>query len=155
MSAQGTYPPGQFPPGGLPASPLTYLQGAPVSLGEAIRQAFRNGFVYRGRASRSAYWWFILIQEVALTLGYFVALAMVGGKGTSGGNGAGIAIALIIGIPMLYLVLVTFALWVRRLHDTNRSGWWMLIGLVPYVGGIALLIFTLLKGTPEPNRYQP
>ena len=76
---------------------------------------------------------------------------MVGGKG----NGAAIAIALIIGIPTLYLALVTLALWVRRLHDTNRSGWWMLIGLVPYVGGIALLIFTLLKGTPEPNRYQP
>jgi uncharacterized membrane protein YhaH (DUF805 family) len=139
----------------LPTAPLTYLQGAPVSFGEAIRQAFRNGLVYRGRASRSAYWWFVLFQEIALTLGYFVAIALAGSKGTNGGSGAGLVIALIIGIPVLYLALATFALWVRHLHDTNRSGWWMLIGLVLYVGGIVLLIFTLLQGTPEPNRYQP
>ena len=41
----------------------------------------------------------------------------------------------------------------RRLHDTDRSGWWYLITLVPFVGGIVLLVFTLLKGTPGPNRF--
>jgi len=70
------------------------------------------------------------------------------------GSLANAAIAIILGIPVLYLELAALALTVRRLHDTDRSGWWMLIALVPYVGSIVLLIFTVLKGTPGPNRYQ-
>ena len=56
---------------------------------------------------------------------------------------------------MLYAELVMLALFVRRLHDTSRSAWWILFAFVPYLGAITLLIFTLLKGTPGPNRYQP
>lgn len=149
MSTRSTYPPGQYPPGGLPAAPLTYLQGAPVSFGEAIRQAFRNGFVYRSRASRSAYWWFALFQGIVFTLVGIASIPLAGNRGAS------LAIAFIISFPLLYLEVATLALWVRRLHDTSRSGWWMLIIFLPYVGGIVLLIFTVLKGTPGPNRYQP
>jgi uncharacterized membrane protein YhaH (DUF805 family) len=141
--------PSTYPPGGLPSTSLTYLQGGPVSFGEAIRQAFRNGFEYRGRASRSAYWWFALFQGIIFTLVGIAAIPLAGNKGAS------LAIAFIISFPLLYLELVALALWVRRLHDTDRSGWWMLIIFLPYVGGIVLLIFTLLKGTPGPNRYQP
>jgi uncharacterized membrane protein YhaH (DUF805 family) len=155
MNTPSTYPPGQNTPGRFPSASLTYLQGAPATFGEAIRQAFRNGFVYRGRASRSAYWWFALFQGIVLALGFVVFIPLAGGKGTNGGSGAGLAIAFIIGIPVLYLELAVLALTVRRLHDTDRSGSWLLIGLVPYVGGIVLLIFSLLKGTPGPNRYQP
>lgn len=60
---------------------------------------------------------------------------------------------------MLYLVvavvsiLVGLSLGVRRLHDQNRSGFWYFIVLVPFVGGICLLIFMLLDGTPGPNRF--
>jgi len=154
MSVPGTYPPGQYPPGGYLSAPLTYLDGAPVDFGMAIKQAFRNGFVYRGRASRSAYWWFALFQGIvsfALQLILLIPLAA-----SHGGSGAGVPIALIILIPAsIYLGLVGLALWVRRLHDTDRSAWWLLIGLVPLVGPVVLLVFTLLEGTPSPNRYQP
>jgi uncharacterized membrane protein YhaH (DUF805 family) len=51
------------------------------------------------------------------------------------------------------LFLTSLSLMVRRLHDTDRSGWWYLIAFVPFVGGIVLLVFTLLKGTPGPNRF--
>lgn len=51
------------------------------------------------------------------------------------------------------LFLTSLSLTVRRLHDTDRSGWWYLITLMPFVGGIVLLVFTLLEGTPEPNRF--
>src|SRR6516165_4532867 len=57
--------PGPHPPYGYPAVPLSYLQGGPVGFGEAVKQAFSNGFVYRGRASRSAYWWFVLFEVIA------------------------------------------------------------------------------------------
>jgi uncharacterized membrane protein YhaH (DUF805 family) len=63
-------------------------------------------------------------------------------------------IFIILGIAGIYLFLVGLSLLVRRLHDIDRTGWWVLIGLVPF-GGIVLLIFSLLEGTPGPNRYQP
>ena len=69
--------------------------------------------------------------------------------GTNGGS----ALAVLSLILVCYLALTVLALLVRRLHDTDRSGWWILIGLVPYVGGIILLVFTVLKGTAGPNRY--
>jgi uncharacterized membrane protein YhaH (DUF805 family) len=150
MSAPHTYP-----PGGFLTVPLTYLQGAPVSFSEAVKQAFRNGLVLRGRASRSAFWWFALFQGIVFALVFAVSIPLTGGNGTNGGSGASFALAVIIGIPLLYLQVVAWTLWLRRLHDTDRSGWWLLIVFVPYLGAIVLLIFTLLKGTPGPNRYQP
>jgi len=160
MSAPGAYPAGQYPPGGFPAAPLGYLHGAPVSFGEAISQAVRHTFVYRGRASRSAYWWFILFQGIAglaLDLVFFVPVfALAGG----GGNGTAPSALIFLLFAWTFLVLVclemvVLALTVRRLHDTGRSGWWLLIGLVPWVGAITILVFTLLEGTPGPNQYQP
>ena len=154
MSVPGTYPPAQYPAGGFLPAPLTYLEGAPVDFGVAVKEAFRNGFVYRGRASLSAFWWFALFQgmvTVALQLIVFIALAA-----STGQSGVGGVIGFIIFIPAaIYLALVGLALWVRRLHDTDRSAWWLLMGLVPIVGPIVLWIFSLLAGTPAPNRYQP
>ena len=147
----GPNQPGPYPSGGQPAALLTYLQGGPVGFGEAIKEAFRNGFVYRGRASRSAYWWFTLFQViviVAVDFIIFIPLSM----NSSGGSIAGF---IAISVLAIYLELVVLALLVRRLHDTDRSGWWVLIGLVPFVGPIALFVFTVLEGTPGLNRYQP
>ncbi len=149
MSVPGTYSPGQYPRGGFGSASLTYLEGASVSFGEAIKQAFGNAFVYRSRASLSAYWWFVLFEglvSIALQLPRFFAPQ----------SGAGLAIGLIILISgWICLAVVGLALTVRRLHDTGRSGWWLFIGLVPFVGPIVVLIFTLHGGTPGPNQYQP
>jgi len=154
MSVPGTHPPAQYPPGGFLSAPLTYLDGASVDFGVAVKQAFRNGFVYRGRASLSAFWWFVLFQGIvslALQL-----MAVISQAVSNGRSGLGVAIAFIILLPAwIYLELVGLALFCRRLHDTARSAWWLLIGLVPIVGPIALLIFSLQAGTPAPNRYQP
>ena len=56
-------------------------------------------------------------------------------------------------IVTLGLLLPNWAVTVRRLHDSNRSGWWLLIGLVPILGWIVLLVFYLSRGTPAPNRF--
>jgi len=117
-------------------------------------QAFRTGFVYRFRASRSAFWWFGLFQGIVIIALEVISLA-ASTAGIRGSGAAGTIAGLIFILVMIYLTLAGLALLVRRLHDTDTSGWWMLIGLVPYMGGIVLLIFTLLKGTPGPNRYQP
>jgi uncharacterized membrane protein YhaH (DUF805 family) len=138
-----SYPPGSYAPQGgyAPGGPRGYLQGGPVSFGEAISQAFRNTFTYQGRASRSAYWWFalgmviagivlVILASVLKTFGVFIDV-----------------------IAYIALTLTGLSLTIRRLHDTDRSGFWWFIGLVPFVGGIVLLVFTLLEGTPGPNRF--
>jgi uncharacterized membrane protein YhaH (DUF805 family) len=151
MSAPGPLQPYPSQPySNLPAARLPYLQGGPVGFGEAIKQGFSNGFVYRGRASRSAYWWFflfLLIVTFALEGMIFIPQTMH--------SSAGSVVLLVIGsIVLLYLDLVLLALLVRRLHDIGKSGWWVFIGLVPIAGSIVLLIFTVLDGTPGLNRYQ-
>jgi uncharacterized membrane protein YhaH (DUF805 family) len=155
MNAQGpggAYPgpPGAYPPPGYPTPSLGYLEGGPVGFGEAVKQAFSHGFVYRGRASRSAYWWFVLLEVIAT-----IVLELLVVIPAAANSPAAISVFLIIvGIVVLYLALVGLALTIRRLHDIDKTGWWVLIGLVPF-GGIVLLIFSLLEGTPGPNRYQP
>ena len=64
-------------------------------------------------------------------------------------------IALVFGVLVLAIVIPSIAVTFRRLHDTDRSAWWILIGLIPFLGALVLLVFTLLDGTPGDNRYGP
>ena len=145
------YPPqdgyAAYPPqdGYALAGPRGYLQGGPVGFGDAIAEAFRNMFNYQGRASRSAYWWFALFQVLAwvgvLILAFIFAAVHVPAVSIL------LYVAAIIGS-----ILVSLSLTVRRLHDSDKSGFWYLIAFVPF-GGIVLLVFTLLEGTPGQNRF--
>jgi uncharacterized membrane protein YhaH (DUF805 family) len=136
----GGYGPGSgYGPGG--GGPAAYLQGAPVGFGGAVKGALGNILTLRGRASRSAFWWFALLYVIA----YVIA-----GSIYDASRVAGIVLYIVVGIPML---LAGISVAVRRLHDSDRTGWWWWIGCVPVVGGIILLVFYLLRGTPGPNRY--
>jgi uncharacterized membrane protein YhaH (DUF805 family) len=130
---------GGYYPGG--ARPLGYLDGAPVGFGDAVGGAVRNIFTYWGRASRSAFWWFALLEVIAYLVVSWISYDS---------RVAGIILDIVVGLP---LILTGIALAVRRLHDSGRTGWWWWIGFVPVVGGIVLLVFYLLPGTPGPNRY--
>ena len=152
MSASGSYPPSQDPPAGLGLGRLGYVRGAPVGFREAVVGGILNAFVYHGRASRSALWWFFLFQGMISILWLALFIPLSSAKGSNIGFGVA---AFVLGIPVFYLELASLALLVRRLHDTDRSGWWLLIWLVPYLGGIVLLVFSVLRGTPGPNRYSP
>jgi uncharacterized membrane protein YhaH (DUF805 family) len=138
-SSGGYGPGGGYPPGG--ARPLSYLQGAPVGFADAVRGAMTNIVTLRGRASRSAFWWFVLVQAIAYAIVSWISDAS---------TAAGVVLDIIVGIP---LFVAGIALAVRRLHDADHSGWWWWIGWVPFVGWIVLLVFYLLPGTPGPNRY--
>jgi len=142
--------PGPYPPVGYAAPPRSYLQGAPVGFGESVKQAFSNGFVYRGRASRSAYWWWVLFETITIIVLELLIIIPAAAHSTA----AVTLFVIIVAIAAIYLALVGLALTVRRLHDIDKSGWWVLIGLVPF-GGIVLLVFSLLEGTPGPNRFEP
>ncbi len=111
-------------------------------------EGLRKYAVFSGRARRMEYWAFTLISG-AINLGLTIVDMVIGTYGEDGGFG------LLSGIYSLALVIPGLAVTVRRLHDTDRSGWWMLISLAPCVGGIVLLVFLLSDSTPGENRYGP
>lgn len=108
--------------------------------------AMRNYAVFAGRASRSQYWFF------SLTLFIMLVVAMVIDQtvgDTTRDEPAGLLTAIVYLAHLLPAISVT----VRRFHDTDRSGWWILAGLVPLIGQIALLVFMCSPSTPGANRY--
>jgi uncharacterized membrane protein YhaH (DUF805 family) len=102
-------------------------------------------FNYQGRASRSAYWWFALFEALAWVGVLILALIFAAVRVPA------LSILLYVA-AVIGSILVSLSLTVRRLHDSDRSGFWYLIAFVPF-GGIVLLVFTLLEGTPGQNRY--
>lgn len=132
-----------------------------MSFGEAIKSCFQHYTSWKGRASRSEYWWFALfvfLVTLPLQILWQVtasAALMATDLVTLSANFASMfnwAYWLLI-IVSLVLFLPGLSVLIRRLHDTDRSGGWYWIGLVPFVGGIILLVFMLLPSTPGPNRY--
>lgn len=98
--------------------------------------------VYQGRARREEYWMFTLFSTL-------IAIAMS-------------VVDTILGTWVLFSSLYSLAIIlpatgvaIRRLHDTNRSGWWLLITLVPLIGAIIILIFTIQDSQPGTNQYGP
>jgi uncharacterized membrane protein YhaH (DUF805 family) len=98
--------------------------------------------VFSGRARREEYWMFLLFNII-------IDLVLGGIEGLAGGPG-------ILGIIYSLAVLIpSIAVSVRRLHDTDRSGWWLLIGLIPLIGAIVLLVFMVQDSQPGENQYGP
>ena len=110
-----------------------------MSFTEAVRDAFSKYATFSGRSSRSAYWWFYLFNILILIAALLVDLAL----GTSG---------IIYGLVGLGLLLPNLAVAARRLHDSGHSAWWLLIGILPLIGAIVLLVFTLQRSEP-PNQW--
>lgn len=108
---------------------------------DSIKSVYTNYVNFQGRARRSEYWWFYLFYVITS-----LVLVIVEG--------------LVSGTSFLYVIFVigslipSLAALVRRLHDTSRSGWWVLIALVPIVGGIWLLVLTVLDSHAD-NRFGP
>ena len=111
-----------------------------MSFVEAVRSVLVHYATFSGRARRSEFWWFALF-----TVGvYFVA----------GILDTAIGITFFSVIALLGLIVPGLAVSVRRLHDTDRSGWWYLISFVPF-GGLVMLVFCCLDSTPGENRFGP
>ncbi|MGZ5017203.1 MAG: DUF805 domain-containing protein [Methylobacter sp.] len=103
---------------------------------------------FNGRARRKEYWFFFLISTV---ISIFLAVI----DDFTGAISEEAGIGLLSGLYALAVLIPGLSVTVRRLHDTNRSGWWILIGLIPVIGGIALLICMVLDSTPGSNQYGP
>jgi len=122
-----------------------------MSFGEAVKSFWSHYATFKGRARRSEYWFiqlFLIVTNLAVAA---IDLALMGGDVdrfmANGGGG-------IVGLIWIFVTIVpALAVLVRRLHDTDKSGWWVLLGLVPFVGGVVLLVFTVLDSTAGENKH--
>ena len=104
--------------------------------------------VFSGRARRKELWMFVLISIiVAFVLGIV--------DGVSGLYNEDLGIGLLGGLYSLAVIVPSLAVGARRLHDTGRSAWWLLIALIPVIGAIVLIIFYALEGDQGENEYGP
>jgi uncharacterized membrane protein YhaH (DUF805 family) len=110
-----------------------------MSFSEAVKDGFDHYAKFDGRASRSSFWWWVLFVVIASIVANILDSA--------------IDISIFSIIVSLGLLLPGLSKAIRRLHDTGRSGWWVLIGLIPLIGFIVLLIFYLEKSDPVANEY--
>jgi uncharacterized membrane protein YhaH (DUF805 family) len=124
---------------------------------EAVSSVYRNYVTFSGRARRSEYWWWVLFSIIAAIVVGIIEGALGLGQGAMMSGGGGFE-ANYNGGPLSALwslanLLPALAVGVRRLHDTDRSGWWLLIALIPLIGAIVLIVFFATKGTTGPNRF--
>ncbi|MDD6068737.1 MAG: DUF805 domain-containing protein [Succinivibrio sp.] len=118
-----------------------------TTFGQAVKSCFNQYCGFKGRASRAEFWWFALFTAiVGLVLGFVDGLLF-----TSTEN-AFFALLGFSGLFRLGVFLPGLAVTARRLHDTDKSGWWMLLYLT-IIGGIVVFIFTLLRGNEGSNKY--
>ena len=121
---------------------------------QSIKSVFSKYATFTGRASRSEYWYFTLFNIITSTLLFLLGIAIGAATGGSDGVPGGLIVGYILYIIYgLGVLIPSLAVTVRRLHDTNSSGWLILLGLIPCVGGIVLLVFMILQGTNGENKY--
>ena len=112
-----------------------------MGFGEAVSTCFKKSVVWEGRASRPEFWWFHLGAWLIMIVAGII--------------GAIIGTWIIYALAGLALILPSIAVLVRRLHDTNRSGWWYWIELLPLIGLIVILVFVLSASDEGDNKYGP
>jgi uncharacterized membrane protein YhaH (DUF805 family) len=110
---------------------------------EYFKLAISKYAQFTGRSRRSEYWYFFLVY-ILISLAINVLAAVVGDW-----------IAILGSLVGLALLIPNLAVSVRRLHDTGRSGWWLLVGLIPLLGFILLLVWFASDSQPGANEYGP
>lgn len=102
-------------------------------------QAFKKYAVFNGRARRKEFWMYYLFLIIFMVVAAVIDAAM----------GSFVLSA----VFMLATLVPTLSVYIRRLHDTGRSGWWIMISLIPLVGGLVLFYFLISDGGVEDNQY--
>jgi uncharacterized membrane protein YhaH (DUF805 family) len=103
---------------------------------------------FEGRARRSEYWYFVLFYVLA-AVALSIIDVVVGTYNEESGLG------LLSGLFMLATIVPSIAITARRLHDTDRSGWWQLLYFIPLLGAVVMLVFMVLDSQPGANRFGP
>lgn len=120
---------------------------------KVVRDNYAN---FSGRARRREYWMFVLFNLIFAIVAMIIDMIL--GTGFKMGMGAystTLPYGWIYLIYMLAVIIPSIAVGVRRLHDLGKSGWMLLIVLIPFIGAVWILVLFLMDGTPGPNSYGP
>lgn len=115
-----------------------------MSPAQAVKTVLKKYAVFSGRARRSEFWWFTLFATIASIVAIEIDIAIFG-EGMEDPTPLSTVLSLALLLPWLSVT-------VRRLHDIGRTGWWYLISLIPIIGWIALIVFTVTDSKPD-NRF--
>ena len=115
---------------------------------ESIQTVFQKYADFTGRARRSEYWWFVLAYSIVNGVLSGISQAL-------GSGGLSTVISILSLIIALGCLVPSLAVGARRLHDIGKSGWWLLISLVPCVGSILLIVWCAKDSDPGDNMYGP
>jgi uncharacterized membrane protein YhaH (DUF805 family) len=118
-----------------------------MTFAQAISSVLRQYATFTGRARRSELWWFVLFTALVSAAMQVLDNALFGSLGS---DVAGGPLRTLVGIALL---VPTLAVGARRLHDTDRSGWWQLIALAPVAGIIVLAVLWVVDSSPGANRF--
>lgn len=121
-----------------------YSEPPKTSFIGAIKKGFRGYVVWNARSTRAEYWWWTLFVVIVTLVASIIDSALFSSDMVAGPLYA---------ITTLALFLPGLSVWIRRLHDTDRSGWWVWIMLIPIIGFIVSLVFVLLPSKMGPTRW--
>jgi uncharacterized membrane protein YhaH (DUF805 family) len=123
----------------------------------ALKAAFQNYVNFKGRTSRGGFWWYVLAYMIVAILLSFVDSAVFGSGSAEMSAGDGVAVSYnsgpLVSLWILANLIPGIAISARRLHDTDRTGWLQLLGLIPLLGWIFLIYVYVQKGTEGDNRF--
>jgi uncharacterized membrane protein YhaH (DUF805 family) len=117
----------------------------------AIRLGFQNYANFKGRATRSEFWFWVLFFWMAVVAASIIDAVLFPGVSSNSAPGIGLYL-LPLNLVGYALIVPNISVFVRRLHDTDRKGWWWLLAFVPF-GGLVLLSWLCSKGSPNSNRF--
>jgi len=108
-----------------------------MSMTDSVKSVLQKSFTLQGRASRSEYWWFYLFYIIIYIGTFAIDISM----------GTPLSLIMLLFLPGIFCVSC------RRMHDLGKSGWWMLISLIPLIGGLIVLFWLVSEGEDEANYY--
>lgn len=152
--------------GGTVGTPPIWAPWYGISFPKAFTRFWKKYATFSGRASRSEYWWWalwsflitivvsIIGSVIAVATGDYTASSQASATGANASFNTNSPLATgLLGLWYLAVLIPSIAIQVRRLHDANFRGWWVLLNLIPFLGQIAVFIFTLLPSNPQGERF--
>ena len=132
----------------LRVSPITSSPPqVPVDFPKAVQLGFQRYIDFSGRSSRAEYWWFTLFIVLVDIIATAVDIVVLGTDLWG--------IGLLSAVWQFATLIPSLAIGVRRLHDIDKSGWWLLVWFVLVIGWIVLIVWAIKGGDGGPNKYGP
>lgn len=125
---------------------VEYSEPSKTGFVGAIKKGFKGYVVWNARSTRPEYWWWTLFAVIVAIIAAIIDSVVFSTNATT-------SIGPVSGIVSLALFLPGLSVLIRRLHDTDRTGWWVWIMLIPIAGAIVSFIFTVLASKPGPTRW--